>query len=66
MNEVVALGITWIGLEPLEEGHADGNRTMEENNCEYTKDLRDDRFHGRLLVSHYLVTTYSPAHPLLG
>jgi hypothetical protein len=25
-----------------------------------------DRLHGRLLVSHYLVATYSPAHSLLG
>jgi hypothetical protein len=32
----------------------------------YFMQMNCDRLHGRLLVSHYLVVAYSPAHPLLG
>jgi hypothetical protein len=31
-----------IGSEPLEEGHADGGRTIKEYDYKYTKDLRYD------------------------
>ena len=48
LSEVEALRIMLSNWNPLEEGHVDGNRTLEENDYEYTEDLRVDLLIGAM------------------